>query len=150
VSEVRVRAATADDLSALRALAAAVAEAPHWTDAQWAASIGDGDGDKVVLLAEEHGRVVGFLAASLVHDVVSFDSIVVAERARRQGIGRLLLAALRRYAAERGGALIELEVRESNARARGFYAALGFREVGRRRRYYSDPQEDAILLTATL
>ena len=43
-----------------------------------------------------------------------------------------------------------LEVRESNQAARGFYASLGFLEEGRRRSYYADPVEDAVLMRMQL
>ena len=43
-----------------------------------------------------------------------------------------------------------LEVRESNQAARAVYAARGFEQVGRRKRYYRDPIEDALVLRATL
>jgi ribosomal-protein-alanine N-acetyltransferase len=43
-----------------------------------------------------------------------------------------------------------LEVRASNEQARGFYRSLGWRENGRRPRYYTDPEEDAVLMSGEL
>jgi len=56
----------------------------------------------------------------------------------------------RQKAAARGIAAVFLEVRDSNQRARELYASRGFEEVGRRRRYYRRPVEDAIVLRRTL
>ena len=49
-----------------------------------------------------------------------------------------------------GGRILRLEVREHNQTARGLYQSLGFREVGRRRDYYTQPTEDAILMDLDL
>lgn len=73
------------------------------------------------------------------------------ERGRRgQGIGRALVGAVLRDLRARGAAAVYLEVRESNAAARHLYDGLGFLEVGRRKRYYHRPPEDAIILRAAI
>jgi ribosomal-protein-alanine N-acetyltransferase len=58
-----------------------------------------------------------------------------------------LIKALMKRARNQAATAILLEVRESNLAARGLYEKRGFREVGRRRSYYADPVEDAILYT---
>ena len=65
-------------------------------------------------------------------------------------VGEALLRAALRSAWEAEQSLLTLEVRESNAAALALYAKCGLREVGRRPRYYKEPQEDALLLTVTL
>jgi ribosomal-protein-alanine N-acetyltransferase len=65
---------------------------------------------------------------------------------QRQGLGRLLLSALLRLAREQGIARATLEVRPSNQAALSLYQKFGFQEAGRRRRYYQDNGEDALIL----
>jgi len=69
---------------------------------------------------------------------------------RRKGLGaRLVRLALERFAAWQAAA-VYLEVRVSNAAARAMYTKMGFQEVGRRRGYYQQPREDAIVLKRSL
>jgi ribosomal-protein-alanine N-acetyltransferase len=71
--------------------------------------------------------------------------LVVAARVLRRGTASELMRELIRRAQNEAALAILLEVRESNLPARGLYEKHGFREVGRRRGYYADPAEDAIL-----
>ena len=76
------------------------------------------------------------------------ENIVVSPDLRRQGLGTRTL--MRRFLSGSGetGPLktVHLEVRESNLAAQELYKTLGFAQIGRRKYYYSDPPEDAILL----
>jgi len=76
-------------------------------------------------------------------------TLAVMPDRHHQGIGRALLAAASREAAACGAASLFLEVATRNAAARGLYAAQGFVEVGRRRRYYADG-DDALVLRRDL
>jgi ribosomal-protein-alanine N-acetyltransferase len=73
-------------------------------------------------------------------------NVAVHPRRRRQGLGRMLLDQALKTGWIDGMAGVWLEVRISNRPARRLYRMLGFREVGRRRRYYRDTGEDAILM----
>ena len=66
---------------------------------------------------------------------------------RRGGAASALLRELICLVRESDGLFLTLEVRESNLPARRLYERFGFREAGRRRQFYSDPCEDALLLT---
>lgn len=66
---------------------------------------------------------------------------------RRKGIGELLLVAAIEAAIARGSRVLTLEVRASNEVARALYHKYGFREVGVRKRYYADNNEDAVIMT---
>jgi ribosomal-protein-alanine N-acetyltransferase len=70
---------------------------------------------------------------------------VVAPAACRQGIGKQLLDALLVQVAETDSDSVFLEVRESNTGARLLYEKAGFQQAGRRKSYYTDPVEDAIV-----
>ena len=95
----------------------------------------------------ESGKVVGFAIASLVPPQAELETIVVASAEQRRGIGRTLMAAM---VEELGAAAVSealLEVRASNEWALRFYRSLGWREQGRRLRYYIEPVEDAVLMS---
>jgi ribosomal-protein-alanine N-acetyltransferase len=77
-------------------------------------------------------------------------NLAVAPDSRGQGIGRALLAAMLADASNRKTSQIYLEVRESNVAARNLYASQKFEEIGRRKRYYRNPNEDALILRRTL
>lgn len=102
------------------------------------------------VVAECDGAVAGYLVAWFAADEGEIGNVAVAAAARGRGIGGLLVDAGLGEAARRGAATVYLEVRESNAVARRLYAARGFAEVGRRRRYYRHPIEDALVLARPL
>lgn len=99
-----------------------------------------------VRVAESEGAIVGYSVVMVVVDEGELANIAVAESARRGGGGRRLLEALLHEARESGVRSMFLEVRESNVGARALYAEFGFLPLGRRRAYYRDPDEDALLL----
>jgi len=95
---------------------------------------------------QNSGPVVGFAVASLVAPEAELETMGVASEGQRRGVGaRLLQALVEELRAERVTELM-LEVRASNCGALAFYRARGFRETGRRVRYYADPEEDAVLM----
>ncbi len=77
-------------------------------------------------------------------------NLAVAPRHRRAGAGRVLLSAMLDAARDVGVRTVHLEVRESNIAARALYGRLGFQPVGRRRGYYHQPREDALILRRDL
>jgi len=103
-----------------------------------------------VLVGEEAGEMLGYAGMHCAAGECYVDNVAVFPEARRQGVGRKLMEALLQAAAARGGEFLSLEVRPSNLEALALYRGLGFREVGRRRRFYDDPVEDGLLLTKDL
>ena len=87
----------------------------------------------------------GFVLARVAADEAEILTLAVAPAARRQGHGGALLAGAMAAAAARGASAMFLEVAEHNAAARGLYAAAGFAEAGRRRRYYPDGSDALVL-----
>ncbi len=101
------------------------------------------------ILAEtkaEACEVLGFGCVSVMLDEGELLNIAVSPTHRRKGIGQILLSALLCEANWRGVRRMFLEVRESNLPAQSLYLRNGFTPVGRRKRYYHDPTEDAILM----
>jgi ribosomal-protein-alanine N-acetyltransferase len=98
-----------------------------------------------LLIADRATAVLGFILA---HDILGeweIESIAVAPGNRRRGVGRKLVEALMAEAIRNRATFIFLEVRESNIAARKLYESCGFEQYSRRRSYYSDPEEDALL-----
>jgi len=77
-------------------------------------------------------------------------NVAVSSEARRTGLGGKLLDAVLLELRARGVTVAFLEVRDSNASARGLYESRGFAQVARRRRYYVNPAEDALVMRAAL
>ena len=75
------------------------------------------------------------------------DNIAVFGHHRKKGVGTAIVEALIQEAKRQGAEFISLEVRPSNRAAVGLYTKLGFAEEGRRRNFYTDPAEDALILT---
>jgi len=98
----------------------------------------------------ESARLLGYLCLWEVADELHITNIAVHPASRRQGVGRSLLGTVLEEARGRGLRLVVLEVRPSNLEARALYESFGFRVVGRRRGYYYDTGEDALVMEATL
>lgn len=96
------------------------------------------------VLGEE---VVGFAGMQQVLDEGYITNIAVAESCRRKGLGRAMLSALIDHCRESGASFLTLEVRQSNAPAIALYESMGFLPEGRRKNFYRQPTEDAILMT---
>jgi ribosomal-protein-alanine N-acetyltransferase len=90
--------------------------------------------------------VAGFCAFWLVFDEVHINNVAMRPAFRAQGIGTALLTHALAEARRLGARRATLEVRASNERARRLYERLGFYVAGVRRRYYTDPVEDALIL----
>lgn len=99
-----------------------------------------------IWVSQEEGRIVGAAALRTAGDETEVLNLGVAPSWRNRGLGRELMKAAIRDANHAGATKVFLEVRESNLGAQAFYKALGFTEAGRRRGYYRDPAEDALVL----
>ena len=106
----------------------------------------DVGGRTYAYLSERDGQATGFIIARQIEDEAEVLNLAVREPYRRQGEGRALVNRLLQRLRESGTVRLFLEVRESNLGAFSFYETSGFRSVGRRERYYSDPDEAAIVM----
>ncbi len=98
-------------------------------------------------VAEQNGKLVGMIVAWLLVDEAHIATIATHPDRRRQGIARKLLTYALRYMSKEGAVSSFLEVRESNIAAQEMYRKFGYEVTGRRKRYYKDTDEDAILMT---
>jgi ribosomal-protein-alanine N-acetyltransferase len=99
------------------------------------------------VVARASDRVVGFAGVWLMVDEAHVTTFGVHPDWRRQGIGRQLLLSLVELSRTIGARRMTLEVRASNDSAQSLYRSYGFEEVGRRPRYYTDDDEDAIVMS---
>lgn len=144
---IELRDLTRDDLPAVMAIERTSFSMP-WRLSTFESLLARTDTDLVGAVMD--GALLGYAVAWTILDQAELGNVAVATGARRAGVGRLLvLAALDRVHA-RGATECFLEVRESNDAAQGLYRECGFEPVGRRRRYYSSPTEDAIVMRATV
>lgn len=100
-----------------------------------------------LMVGEEAGEVVGYTVLWFAADEAELGDIAVLPESRGRGLGRWLLEAALAEAARRGARTVYLEVRESNTAARRLYERAGFDTAGVRPDYYTQPTEDAILMT---
>jgi [ribosomal protein S18]-alanine N-acetyltransferase len=154
---VNIRAAKPLDLQSLIDLERASPTAAHWSAQQYAQVLQATESapERLVLVAAsteqsaaEHTGylgLLGFLVARHVASEWELENIVVASYARRKGLGNRLLQAFLDHAKRVNSETVFLEVRESNMAARALYEGAGFEQTGRRKSYYSNPPEDAIL-----
>ena len=104
----------------------------------------------VLRVAREAGEPRAFLLAWRAADELHLTDLGVTAPARRRGIARALVEALCEEGRRAGSRVVLLEVRESNRPALALYNALGFVELDRRARYYSDTGEDAVVMQLEL
>ena len=99
-------------------------------------------------VGREDGRIVGYICLWEVVDELHVTNVAVHPDARRRGFARALLDSVFAHARVVGSRMVILEVRPSNTEAIPLYESFGFRVVGRRRGYYYDTGEDALVMEA--
>jgi ribosomal-protein-alanine N-acetyltransferase len=148
---MRIRNFSMEDLAAVLSIQGKTPQAAQWTEADYANLAGDPMG--LVLVAEFDTtapfELVGFTAFHHVMDEAELRNMAVHPAYQRQGIGRRLLVEGLRRLLDEGVSQIYLEVRASNLPARRLYGSAGFGLRSRRKDYYSQPREDALVLAAT-
>ena len=145
---LQLRPATIEDLPQ-SILPIERASQPHpWSEKAFLAEL-DNPVSEIAVASDQEGNVVGFLVTWQVLDEVHLLNVAVAPEHRRRGIGRWLVRQVLERALDEKATWVSLEVRVSNAAAIALYDSLGFVLVGRRRNYYTDNDEDALLLAWT-
>lgn len=142
---LKIRRMTADDLPAVIELDKLSFSLP-WPERSFRFELTDNPASRC-WVAETDGKIVGMLVAWMLVDEAHIATLATHPAHRRQGIARELLEYALRSMAGEGAVSSFLEVRESNAAAREMYRKFGYVETGRRKGYYKDTGEDAILMT---
>jgi [ribosomal protein S18]-alanine N-acetyltransferase len=151
---MKIRIARESDLPQLISLSDSAGEAAHWTRQQWLDIFHSQTPSRLAWIAEAErgagGQAAGFLVAQTGAPEWELENIAVLPEYRRQGVARALLSALLAQARSLLAERILLEVRASNEAAIRLYHASGFQTLARRRDYYRNPSEDAIILAHPL
>ena len=98
------------------------------------------------LVATEGEQIAGYIGSQTVMDETDMMNVAVHPDFRRRGIAEALVTGLVEELGNKGSHCLTLEVRASNAPAIALYEKLGFSEIGRRKNYYRNPREDALIL----
>ena len=98
---------------------------------------------------DDNGKVAGYAGLQAVLDEGYITNVAVRPDCRKQGVASKLLQVFLDFAQANHLAFLTLEVRETNAPAIALYEKLGFEPVGRRKNYYRQLHEDALLMTRT-
>ena len=97
------------------------------------------------LVAMDGEHLAGYVGSQTVLGETDMMNLAVDPDYRRKGLGKELILSLIEALRQRGSRCLTLEVRDSNAPARALYEGLGFQEIGRRKNYYRNPKEDALI-----
>lgn len=140
---IEIRLASEEDVAGIRSIEEAVFSDP-WSGASIAGTIRR---DHVTaLVARERDRVLGYLIYYHIVNEGEIARIAVDTAHHRMGIASRLLSAMIGRGEEERLVDYSLEVREGNVPAIALYESYGFLEEGRRKAYYHDPDEDALIM----
>lgn len=151
MSNVRIKPITTREIAEIIALGEAAGLSP-WTAQNYVDEIKNPNSILLRLESDEnicHGFIVGRLVPAVDNETdidAEIYNIAVHPLARKRGIGGQLFAEFLSICSKQNVRYIWLEVRESNANAIDFYKNRGFSPVSKRRSFYRDPVEDAILM----
>ncbi|MDR7419803.1 MAG: ribosomal protein S18-alanine N-acetyltransferase [Armatimonadota bacterium] len=145
ITRVRIESMTLADLPRVREIEADAFSVP-WPKDAYRSEIEDNRVADYVVARDDDGDVVGFAGMWVIFDEAHVTTIAVDRRRRGMRIGHRLLIELIDRAVRRGARWMTLEVRPSNTVAIALYRKFGFRDVGVRKRYYSDNGEDALVM----
>jgi len=135
----------AADIDAVAALEADSFTNP-WPREQLVWELANSDVTRVFVLRDERGGVVAFCLCWVIFDELHINTLAVAPAERRQGRGTLLMRHVLAETWKEGARKATLEVRASNQAALALYERLGFRITATRPGYYTNPDEDALIL----
>ena len=141
-----IRDIEAGDSEGVRELLSDIPEAARWSEGSGAAF----RNGLFCRVAERDGGICGVIVFRSMADEAEILNLAVDARQRRQGIGGRLIEKAVAECKAAGVRRVFLEVRESNEGARRFYASAGFKEFGRRREYYREPTEGAVVMQRTI
>jgi [ribosomal protein S18]-alanine N-acetyltransferase len=146
VNDLEIRPLTYADLPQVIAIERRAFPTP-WSLAMFVLELSKPAGISLAAVIGE--RVVGYLVCSRYDRVWHLMNIAVDDRLRRQGIATTLLERLFELG-DKPSEQYTLEVRTSNQGAIRLYERFGFRSAGRRRAYYLDNREDALIMWRTV
>ena len=151
VKEFHIVQASLEDLEPILAIEKASFSVPWSRKAFEAELIGNDFSVTMVArdgtLHESHGPILAYYCIWIVFEELRFLTLAVHPASRRQRIASRLVVHALHLGLSKGTRRALLEVRESNRDARGLYEKFGFQHYGTRKSYYTNPDEDAILMS---
>ncbi|MDW3220797.1 MAG: ribosomal protein S18-alanine N-acetyltransferase [Acidimicrobiales bacterium] len=146
MTALRIEPMRARHIDAVRAVDEAVYPNP-WSVDTWRKELGGADRHHLVVIDDD--RLVAHAGLLFVLDEAHVTTVAVLPDRQSEGIATALLLALLTEARRHGSAAATLEVRAADERPQQLYARFGFRPVGARKGYYSDPDDDGIVMWLT-
>lgn len=147
MSELFIRNATPNDVSQIEEIEKSSFSTP-WSEKWLLDEINNSE--DFFWVATDENDILGYAVVGKLGTEAELYNIAVDNAHRGKGIGNALMEHLTREVSECGIEAVFLEVRETNAAAISLYEKHGFKAVGRRKNYYREPTEDAILMTLSL
>ena len=146
---VQYRRMTIDDVQAVHKIELASFPTP-WTLDSFYYEMTENQYAHYLVAEDENGEIIGFCGIWLVIDAAQITNVAVVQTVRGQGIGETLMREAMRVAKEANMDVMSLEVRVTNNVAQNLYRKLGFQDGGLRKGYYTDNQEDALVMWVNL
>ncbi|SOB98419.1 [SSU ribosomal protein S18P]-alanine acetyltransferase [Ureibacillus xyleni] len=146
---VLYRKMTPDDVEAVHKIELASFPTP-WTLDSFHYEMRENPYAHYIVAVADDGYIIGFCGMWVIIDSAQITNVAVVESTRGQGIGEGLMREAIKVAKERGVESLSLEVRVSNIIAQNLYRKLGFQDGGIRKGYYTDNQEDALVMWVNL
>jgi ribosomal-protein-alanine N-acetyltransferase len=151
MTDFAIRRMQLSDIDAVMAIAESLDTAPHWPRSAYETALNPAaTPQRVALVAELSGQIIGFTIASLLPPQAELESIAVSKSQQGYAGGKGLFAALLRELESRQVTEITLEVRSSNETARAFYRSQSLQTCSERKGYYTDTGEGAIIMRRIL
>jgi ribosomal-protein-alanine N-acetyltransferase len=146
-----IRRMVESDIDRVMMIASLLPTAPQWSRSAYEIAVSaDEVPRRIAMAAESSQELIGFAITRILDSLAEIETIGIDKHAQGFGFGSSLLLAMLEELRLAGVGEVELEVRSSNERALRIYKRAGFLEVGRRRGYYREPVEDAVLLRLAL
>lgn len=147
ILEPRLRAMRPDDLPAVMVIEETLFVSDAWPLSFYQRDLNNPLARYFVLEDADSGEIFGYACYWLMDEEANLTNLAVAAIRQRRGLGEQLLRATMQLLHTQGIRRFTLEVRVSNTAAQALYHKLGFQTDGRRRRYYQDNGEDALLMS---
>ncbi len=128
----------------------------RWGWAAYYAELQGGNRDLMLIARPLHAstidqsRIAGYIVARETAGELHINNVAVRTEYRRRGIGASLLGRVLKEARRRRATAAFLEVRSANRAAQALYEQSGFKAIARRTDYYTEPREDAVVMSLTL
>ncbi|MEG0384653.1 MAG: ribosomal protein S18-alanine N-acetyltransferase [Solibacillus sp.] len=146
---VNYRKMTITDVEAVHAIEQATFPSP-WTMDSFYYEMTENQFAHYLVAEDEQQTIIGFCGMWLVIDAAQITNVAVVDAVRGQGMGEGLMREAIHIAKEANMDVMSLEVRVTNTVAQNLYRKLGFQDGGIRKNYYTDNQEDALVMWVNL